>query len=113
MQCNPPATKPQVTAFFFIRSRFPLKQILEVWTLKTPDLWECIKIFHERQISVMPRFCLEGFQCTKYLKEILWGTNHYSSDTHLVQLTPIWRLLQAQKEIQLEIFPLQLRSAFL
>jgi len=92
MQCNPPATKPQVTAFFFITSRFPLKEILEVWILRTPDLWECIQIFYERQIFVLPRFRLEGFQRTKYLKEILWGTNHYSSDIHLVQLKSICRL---------------------
>ena len=46
---------------FFIAGRLHSIQVFEVWILGTPDMGECIKVFHERQISILPRFCLRGF----------------------------------------------------
>jgi len=41
---------------FFIAGRFHLIWVLEVSIPRIPDLWGCIKVFHARQISVMPDF---------------------------------------------------------
>jgi hypothetical protein len=68
MQCNRSITKPQGNDFFFIISRFHLIWVAEVWLLRIADLWECIKVFHERQISVMPRFCVGGVSTYKIFK---------------------------------------------
>jgi hypothetical protein len=59
MQLNLPITKPEGTEFFFIAGRFHLIRVLEVWILRIPPhMWDCIKVLHETQISVMPRFCI-------------------------------------------------------
>jgi len=39
---------------FFIAGRFHLIRVLEVSILGIPDLWDCTKVSHERQISVTP-----------------------------------------------------------
>jgi len=56
MQCNQSVTKPEGTEIFFIKSRFHLVWVLKVWILRIPDLWECIKVLHERQISILKDF---------------------------------------------------------
>ena len=44
--------------FFFIAGRLHLIWVFEDWILRTQDLWEGIKVFQERQISVLPGFSL-------------------------------------------------------
>ena len=52
-------TKPLEKEFFYYKQINPNK-LIEVWILRTPDLWHGIKHFHERHISILTRFHLRG-----------------------------------------------------
>jgi len=62
-KCNETCLKQNhkgLEIFFFIADSLHLIWVIEVWILRTPDLWEYINVFHERQIFVLPRFRLRG-----------------------------------------------------
>jgi len=57
--CNQSIIKPQTQEFFYYK-QIPSNMLIEVWILRTPDLWDGISVFHERQISLLTRFRIRG-----------------------------------------------------
>ena len=57
--CNQSITKPQGKEFFYYK-HIPSNMLIEVWILRTPDLWDGINVYHERQIFVLTGFHLRG-----------------------------------------------------